>query len=101
MQQGGIGLGTRAAAETAALVTRDRKRYGVQRHTWRSYGGLQLAVGDRVICRRNDRTVDVDNGMRGTVRHLDGDRVIVDTDGGLVRELPAATWQSRSSMPTR
>ena len=56
----------------------------------RSYGALQLAVGDRVICRRNDRTIDIDNGMRGTVRHLDADRVVIDTDSGLVRELPAA-----------
>jgi hypothetical protein len=28
--------------------------------------------------------------MRGTVLHLDPDRVVIDTDGGLVRELPAA-----------
>ena len=28
--------------------------------------------------------------MRGTVRHLDADRVVIDTDAGLVRELPAA-----------
>jgi hypothetical protein len=56
----------------------------------RDYGALQLAVGDRVICRRNDRTVDVDNGMRGTVRHVAPARVVIDTDGGLVRELPAA-----------
>jgi hypothetical protein len=55
-----------------------------------SYGGQELAVGDRVICRRNDSLVDVDNGMRGTVRHLDPDRVVIDTDSGLVRELPAA-----------
>ena len=48
-----------------------------------------MAVGDRVICRRNDRLIDVDNGMRGTVRHLDADRVVIDTDSGLVRELPA------------
>lgn len=32
----------------------------------------------------------LDNGMRGTVRHVDPDRVVIDTDGGLVRELPAA-----------
>lgn len=57
------------------------------------YGPVQLAVGDRVICRRNDRTVDVDNGMRGTVRHLDANTVTIDTDGGLVRELPAAYVQ--------
>ncbi len=43
-----------------------------------------------MICRRNDRLIDVDNGMRGTVRHVDGDRVVIDTDSGLVRELPAA-----------
>jgi conjugative relaxase-like TrwC/TraI family protein len=56
----------------------------------RSYGSIDLAVGDRVICRRNDGQLDVDNGMRGTVRHLDPDRVVIDTDGGLVRELPAS-----------
>jgi hypothetical protein len=43
-----------------------------------------------VICRRNDGQLEVDNGMRGSVRHLDPDRVVIDTDGRLVRELPAA-----------
>ncbi len=55
-----------------------------------SYGPVEVAVGDRVICRRNDGQLDVDNGMRGTVRHLDPDLVVIDTVGGLVRELPAA-----------
>jgi AAA domain len=55
-----------------------------------SYDDLRLAVDDRVICRRNDRELDVDNGMRGTVHYLDGDRVVIDTDSGLVRELSAA-----------
>jgi conjugative relaxase-like TrwC/TraI family protein len=55
----------------------------------RSYGALAFAIGDRVICRRNDALMDVDNGMRGTVRHLDAEHVVIDTDGGLVRELPA------------
>ncbi len=59
----------------------------------RQYGGVQLAVGDRLICRRNDRGVDVDNGMRGTVRHLDANTVTIHTDGGLVRKLPAAYVQ--------
>ncbi len=54
-----------------------------------SYDGFKLAVGDRVICRRNDSAVDVDNGMRGTVRQLDPDRIVIHTDGGLLRELPA------------
>jgi hypothetical protein len=48
-----------------------------------------VAVGDRVICRRNDSIVDLDNGMRGSVRHVDPDGVVIDTDSGLVRRLPA------------
>ncbi len=55
----------------------------------RSYGQLPLAVGDRVISRRNDRRLDVDNGMRGTVRRLDDERVVIDTASGQTRELPA------------
>ena len=47
-----------------------------------TYGSVEVAVGDRVICRRNDRLIDVDNGMRGTVRHLDAERVVIDTDSG-------------------
>jgi conjugative relaxase-like TrwC/TraI family protein len=56
----------------------------------RTYGALALAVGDRVICRQNDATLDVDNGMRGVVRELDGERAVIETDTGAVRELPAA-----------
>ena len=55
----------------------------------RVYGRRELAVGDRVICRRNDALLDVDNGTRGTVRHLDEHRVVIETDGRLIRELPA------------
>ena len=42
-----------------------------------------------MICRRNDTHVDVDNGTRGTVRATLDDRVVIDTDAGTVRELPA------------
>jgi hypothetical protein len=34
-EEGGIGLETKAAAEHAALATRDRKQYGIETHTWR------------------------------------------------------------------
>ena len=34
-ERGGIGLGSKAAAESAALATRERKQYGVETHTWR------------------------------------------------------------------
>jgi conjugative relaxase-like TrwC/TraI family protein len=54
----------------------------------RAYGGRWFAVGERVICRRNDARLDVDNGTRGTLRGLDDCRVVIETDGGLLRELP-------------
>jgi conjugative relaxase-like TrwC/TraI family protein len=53
-----------------------------------SYGGTPIAVGERVICRHNDAHVGVDNGTRGTVRHVDATKVVLETDSGAVRELP-------------
>ena len=55
-----------------------------------SYGGTPIAVGERVICRHNDARVGVDNGTRGTVRHVDAISVVLETDSGVVRELPAS-----------
>lgn len=54
------------------------------------YGSVTVALGDRIICRRNDARVDVDNGTRGTVRHADRGGIVLQTDAGTVRELPAA-----------
>lgn len=54
-----------------------------------AYGTVTIAAGDRVICRRNDTMVDVDNGTRGTVRATHPDRVVIETDAGTVRDLPA------------
>ena len=77
---------TRATLNTSAReLRRDQGQLGEQR----LYGRRELAVGDRVICRRNDSLLDVDNGTRGTVRHLDEHRVVIETDSRLVRELPA------------
>jgi len=98
---------TRASAKVgpaqAVMIARDnetREQLNQAAHTVQhdlgalgedhAYGELRLAVGDRVICRHNDRALDVDNGMRGTVRHLDPNRLVIDTDSGLVRELPAS-----------
>ena len=50
---------------------------------------MSVAVGDRVILRRNERGVDVDNGMRGTVRHVQAGGITIETDAHLIRELPA------------
>jgi len=54
-----------------------------------AYGTVTIAAGDRVICRRNDAAVDVDNGTRGTVRATHPDRVVIETDAGTIRDLPA------------
>jgi conjugative relaxase-like TrwC/TraI family protein len=92
-----------AGPSRAVMIARDNETRAALNHAARElsralgllgeercYGPVELAVGDRVICRRNDRLIDVDNGMRGTVRHLDAGGVVIDTDAGLVRELPAA-----------
>jgi hypothetical protein len=55
-----------------------------------TYGDVALGVGDRVICRRNDQLLALDNGTRGTVRHNGEDRIVIETDSRLVRELPAS-----------
>jgi conjugative relaxase-like TrwC/TraI family protein len=87
----------------AVLIARDNDTRDLLNHAARdlrrehgalgeqqTYGPVDLAVGDRVICRHNDRLIDVDNGTRGTVRHLDPDRVVIDTDSHLTRQLPAS-----------
>ncbi|MCA1677977.1 MAG: AAA family ATPase, partial [Actinobacteria bacterium] len=54
------------------------------------YGPVTVAVGDRVICRRNDRFADVDNGTRATILKTSAHGVLIRTDAGPVRTLPAA-----------
>jgi conjugative relaxase-like TrwC/TraI family protein len=53
------------------------------------YGPVSVAVGDRVICRNNERDLDVDNGTRGTVRHVAPQGIVIETDAHTTRELPA------------
>jgi ATP-dependent exoDNAse (exonuclease V) alpha subunit len=50
-------------------------------------GNLEFAQGDRVIARRNDRHLDVDNGTLGTVIAADARRVRIRTDSGQTRDL--------------
>jgi len=54
-EEGGIGLEMKAAAEHAALATRDRKQYGIETHTWREEvrsraAELGLAPRSSTIC---------------------------------------------------
>lgn len=78
---------TRAALNDAARqLRREAGALGEEQH---AFGPLTVSTGDRVICRRNDRLIDVDNGTRGTVRAASEAGLVIDTDAGTVRELPA------------
>jgi ATP-dependent exoDNAse (exonuclease V) alpha subunit len=54
------------------------------------YGPVTVAAGDRIICRRNDRFADVDNGTRATVLETRPQGLLIETDAGPLRTLPAA-----------
>jgi conjugative relaxase-like TrwC/TraI family protein len=70
-------------------LVRERRRAAGELGDERTYGPVTVAVGDRVICRSNERDLDVDNGTRGTVRHVHQARVVIETDAHIVRDLPA------------
>ena len=53
-------------------------------------GDREYARGDRVIARRNDRRVDIDNGTLATVISVEDERVLVQTDSGQSRVLELA-----------
>ncbi len=48
-------------------------------------GECEFRIGDRVLCRRNDRGVGVCNGMRATVVGLDQTAITLRTDNGVLR----------------
>ena len=90
--------------EQAIMIARDnatRARLNQQARQWRAHrselgkeitvDGLEVAVGDRVIARRNDRLLDVDNGTRGTALDVDAETLslTIETDTGDLRKLPA------------
>ena len=78
---------TRAALNAAA---REHVRALGQLGDDVDYGPVTVAVGERIICRRNDRFADVDNGTRGTVLETRPQGLLIETDAGPVRTLPAA-----------
>src|SRR5581483_7144831 len=57
--------------------------------------GRWWAIGDQVIARRNDRSLDVDNGMRGTITVLD------ERHGATIRLDTGATRQPDPEYLTR
>ena len=53
-------------------------------------GEIELAPGDRVVCRENDRTLGVRNGTRGTILtiHAEARSLTLRTDAGRTVEIP-------------
>jgi conjugative relaxase-like TrwC/TraI family protein len=51
-------------------------------------GGQEFRVGDRVLCRRNELSLGVRNGTRGTIVDLDSSQLTLRTDAGSLRSLP-------------
>ena len=97
-----VPVATEHGAGQVVMIARDnetRARLNDAARTYRAgagelgeehvFGGTPVAVGDRVICRDNDARVQVDNGTRGIVRHVTGAGVVLETDAGAIRELPA------------
>jgi conjugative relaxase-like TrwC/TraI family protein len=74
---------------TLNQLARDRRREDGALGEERAYGPVTVAVGDRVICRNNERDLDVDNGTRGTIRHIHDSGVVMETDAHLITQLPA------------
>lgn len=92
--------GTRERLNRAARA--QLKRDGALPAEGTAMGGREFAEGDRVIARRNDRQLDLDNGAIGTVISVsDRDGVRIETDSGQVRELDRSTLPRISSTRTR
>jgi hypothetical protein len=72
----------------ARSVLDEQGRLGPRR--LRLDNGLELAPGDRILCTRNDRTLALANGSRGTIADIDptGREIVVDLDDGRRLTLP-------------
>jgi conjugative relaxase-like TrwC/TraI family protein len=51
-------------------------------------GGREFRVGDRVLCRRNELSLSVRNGTRGTIVDVEPSTLTLRTDRGALRLLP-------------
>jgi conjugative relaxase-like TrwC/TraI family protein len=88
-QQAALIAPTNALAGHCNELVRERRREAGELGTEKTVGGLDVAIGDRVICRRNDPMLDVVNSDRATVIGFSGSGVDVRLDrGGYQRHIP-------------
>ncbi len=86
---------TDALNRTARTLLRAQGRLGADQLT---AGGRVYAVGDRIVCLRNDRRLDVVNGTRGAITAIDpagGGAVTVTVDGAEPRQVVLPGWYLR------
>jgi conjugative relaxase-like TrwC/TraI family protein len=78
-------------AELNRLARQWRDAWGFLSERRIHAGGAEWAIGDRLVCRRNDYGLGVRNGTRGTVVQLDrfGEHLDLRTDHGQIVRLPA------------
>ena len=68
-----------AELNTVARTLLDREgRLG--RDRLRLDSGIELAVGDRILCTRNDRRLEVANGSRGTISAVDREQRAIEVE---------------------
>jgi conjugative relaxase-like TrwC/TraI family protein len=79
-----------AELNTVARTLLDREG-ALGRDRLRLDNGAELAPGDRILCTRNDRHLDVANGSRGTIASVDRARraIVVELDDRRRLTLPA------------
>ena len=78
-------------AELNRLARESREARGLLSERRLVAGGSEWAIGDRLVCRRNDYGLGVRNGTAGTVVRMDplGEHLDVFTDHGEIVRLPA------------
>ncbi len=78
-------------AELNRIAREWREAWGFMSDRRIVVGGAEWAIGDRPVCRRNDYSLGVRNGTRGTVVGLDrfGEHLDLHTDQGETVRIPA------------
>jgi hypothetical protein len=84
-----LAVGRRDVATLNQLARAELRRSGQLGPDLLQTEGMGFAAGDKVICLRNDRRLDVLNGTMGVVERVAGGSLVINADDGM-RALPTA-----------